>query len=141
ISCQPGMTATQVSELLREKSRSIVANGRRTTIAEWIIDGHLSLSGLTTESLSEIGLLRELRSSLHAGHSGAWPYRIRFSDNSTVDASRHPAVAAQEFAAVVRERILKIGQRNGKFEHATIGTPIGAGSEAAVGLDVLRRVA
>lgn len=141
ISCQSGMTATLLSQLLSERSRSIVANGRRTTIVEWIIDGHLSLSGLTTESLSEFDLLQDLRGSLHAGHSGAWPCRIRFSDNSTIDASRHPAIAAQEFAAVVRERILKIHQHDRKFEHATIGTPMGAGSEVAVGLDVLRRVA
>lgn len=141
ISCPPGMTATQVSQVLREKSRSIVANGRRTTIVEWIIDGHISLSGLTQESLSEFDLLRDLRGSLHAGHSGAWPYRIRFSDSSTVDASRHSAIAAPVFAAIVRERILKISRRDQEFKHATMGTPLGAGSEAAVGLDVLRRVA
>ena len=139
ISCRSGMTANQVSELLQERSRTIVANGRRTMVVEWVIDGHLSLSGATMESLTEFDLLRDLRNSLHAGHAGAWPYRIRFSDNSTVDVSRHPAIAAQEFAAVVRERVLKFRRRD--FDTAAVGTPMGTDSEAAVGLDVLRRVA
>ena len=141
ISCRQGMAAAQVSELLRERSRSIVANGRRTIVVEWVIDGHLCLSGSTTESLSEFDLLKDLRGSLHAGHSGAWPFRIRFSDNSTVDASRHPALAAKEFTSVVRERILKFSQRNQMIENTSIGVPMGSGSEIAVGLDVLRRVA
>ena len=141
ISCRQGMAASQVSELLRERSRSIVANGRRTTVVEWVIDGHLCLSGSTTESLSEFDLLKDLRGSLHAGHSGAWPFRIRFSDNSTLDASRHPALAAKEFTSVVRERILKFSHRDRMIEHASIGVPMGGGSETAVGLDVLRRVA
>ncbi len=141
ISCRQGMAASQVSELLRERSRSIVANGRRTTVVEWVIDGHLSLSGSTTESLSEFDLLKDLRGSLHAGHSGAWPFRIRYSDNSTVDASRHPALAAKEFTSVVRERILKFAHRDRMIEYTLIGVPMGTGSETAVGLDVLRRVA
>lgn len=141
ISCRQGMAASQVSELLRERSRSLVANGRRTTVVEWVIDGHLCLSGSTTESLSEFDLLKDLRGSLHAGHSGAWPFRIRFSDNSTVDASRHPALAAKEFTSVVRERLLKFSQRDRMIENTTIGVPMGTGSETAVGLDVLRRVA
>ena len=142
ISCRHGMAASQVSELLRERSRSIVANGRRTTVVEWVVDGHLCLSGSSTESLSEFDLLKDLRGSLHAGHSGAWPFRIRFSDNSTVDASRHPALAAKEFTSVVRERILKFSHRSDRMiENTSIGVPMGAGSETAVGLDVLRRVA
>ena len=142
ISCRRGMAASQVSELLRERSRSIFANGRRTTVVEWVIDGHLCLSGSTTESLSEFDLLKDLRGSLHAGHAGAWPFRIRFSDNSTVDASRHPALAAKEFTSVVRERILKFSHRGDRMiENTSIGVPMGAGIETAVGLDVLRRVA
>lgn len=141
ISCRQGMAASQLSELLRERSRSIVANGRRTTVVEWVVDGHLSLSGTTAESLSEFDLLKDLRSSLHAGHSGAWPFRIRFSDNSTVDATRHPALAAKEFTSVIRERILKFSHRDRMIDNASIGVPMGAGSETAVGLDVLRRVA
>ncbi len=141
IPCRQGIAIPELAELLRDRSRTLAANGRRTTIVEWIIDGQLSLSGGMAESLSEFELLKELRGSLHAGHAGAWPCRIRFSDQSTIDASRHPALAAKGFTAVVRERILKAGFRDRVGESFAAGTPIGAGSEATVGLDVLRRVA
>lgn len=141
ISCRQGIAASQLGELLRERSRSSSTNGRCTTVVEWVIDGQLSLSGSLTEPLSEFDLLKDLRSSLHAGHSGAWPSRIRFSDNSTVDASRHPSMAAKEFAAVVRERILRFSHCDRLIENSAVGIPLGAGSEAAVGLDLLRRVA
>lgn len=141
VSCRQGMAASQLGELLRERSRSLATNGRCTMVVEWVIDGHLLLSGTMSEPLNEFDLLKDLRSGLHAGHSGAWPYRIRYSENSTVDASRHPSIAAREFAAVVRERIWKFGQREKLMEQSSAGIPLGAGSEAAVGLDLLRRVA
>ena len=141
VPCRQGMAAAELIKMLRERSRLLTTNGRRTTVVEWIIDGHLSLSGAMAETLSEFDLLRELRSSLHAGHSGAWPYRIRFSDHSTVDAGRHPSLAAREFTTVVRDRIAIAGYRGRIGESLMQGTPIGAGSEAAVGLDLLRRVA
>jgi len=141
IPCREGMAASQLGELLKQRSRSLSTNGRRTTVVEWIVDGHLTLSNTKTEPLNEIDLLRDLRSSLHAGHSGAWPYRIRFSDHCTVDATRHPAIAAREFAAVIHGRIKNYGQRDRTIENSSIRIPLGAGSEAAVGLDVLRKVA
>ena len=141
ISCREGTAASQLGEILNERSRSLSSNGRRTTVVEWIIDGHLALSGATTETLNEFELLKDLRSRLHAGQSGAWPYRIRFSDNTTVDARRHPAIAAREFTAVVRERIFKFSPHDRIGDSVSVGIPMGAGSEAAVGLDLLRRVA
>jgi len=141
ISCRQGMAASQLGDLLTERSQSLATNGRRTIVVEWIIDGNLSLSGAMTEPLSEFELLKDLRNSLHAGHSGAWPCRIRFSDHSTIDASRHPSIAAKEFTAVVRDRILKFSNCDRLIENTSIGIPMGAGSEAAVGLDLLRRVA
>ena len=141
VSCRQGMAASELGELLHDRSRLLSANGRCTMVVEWVIDGQLTLSGTVMEPLCEFDLLKDLRSSLHAGHSGAWPHRIRFSDNSTVDASQHPSIAAKEFTAVVRERILKFGHRNRLIENSSAGIPLGAGSEAAVGLDLLRRVA
>lgn len=141
VSCRQGMAASQLGELLRERSRALAMNGRCTVVVEWVIDGHLSLSGALMEPLSEFDLLKDLRSSLHAGHSGAWPYRIRFSDNSTVDVSRHPSIAAKEFVAIVRERILKFGHRDRLIDNGSGGIPLGGGSEVGVGLDLLRRVA
>ena len=141
VSCRKGMAASELGEMLRDRSRLLSTNGRCTMVVEWVIDGQLRLSGAMMEPLCEFELLKDLRSSLHAGHSGAWPHRIRFSDNSTVDASQHPSIAATEFAAVVRERILKFSHRNRLIESSSAGIPLGAGSEAAVGLDLLRRVA
>jgi hypothetical protein len=141
ISFRQGMAASQLGNHLKERSRILSTNDRRTTVVEWIIDGHLALSGATNEPLNEFELLKDLRGSLHAGHSGAWPYRIRFSDNSTVDASRHHSIAAKGFTAVVRERIMKSSRHDPLNENTSIGIPMGAGSEAAVGLDLLRRVA
>ena len=141
ISCRPGMAASQLGDRLKERSRALSMNDPRTTVVEWVIDGHLVLSGATTEPLNEFELLKDLRGSLHAGHSGAWPYRIRFSDNSTVDASRHPSIAAKGFTNVVRERIRESNSPEQLNENTSVRFPIGAGSEAAVGLDLLRRVA
>jgi len=141
VSCRQGMAASELGELLRDRSRLLSTNGRCTMVVEWVIDGQLTLSGAMLEPLCEFDLLKELRSGLHAGHSGAWPHRIRFSDSSTVDASQHPSIAAKEFTAVVRERILKFSQCNRLIENSSAGIPLGAGSEAAVGLDLLRRVA
>lgn len=141
ISCRPGMAASELGELLRARSRLLSTNGRCTMVVEWVIDGQLTLSGTRMEPLCEFDLLKDLRSSLHAGHSGAWPHRIRFSDTSTVDTSQHPSIAAREFTAVVRERILKFSHRNRLTDTCSAGIPLGSGSEAAVGLDLLRRVA
>jgi len=141
VSCRQGMAASELGELLRDRSRLLSTNGRCTMVVEWVIDGQLTLSGAMLEPLCEFDLLKELRSGLHAGHSGAWPHRIRFSDSSTVDASQHPSIAAKEFTAVVRERILKFSQCNRLIENSSAGLKMGAGSEAAVGLDLLRRVA
>ena len=141
VSCQQGMAASELGELLRDRSRLLSTNGRCTMVVEWVIDGQLTLSGAMLEPLCEFDLLKDLRSGLHAGHSGAWPHRIRFSDSSTVDASQHPSIAAKEFTAVVRERILKFSRCSSLIENSSAGIPLGAGSEAAVGLDLLRRVA
>ncbi len=141
VSCRQGMAASELGELLRERSRLLSANGRCTMVVEWVIDGQFTLSGAKMEPLCEFDLLKDLRGSLHAGHSGAWPHRIRFSDNSTIDVSQHPSIAAREFSAVVRERILKFSQRNRLIENSSAGIPLGSESEAAVGLDLLRRVA
>ena len=135
------MAASELGELLRDRSRLLSTNGRCTMVVEWVIDGQLTLSGAMLEPLCEFDLLKDLRSGLHAGHSGAWPHRIRFSDSSTVDASQHPSIAAKEFTAVVRERILKLSRCSRLIENSSAGIPLGAGSEAAVGLDLLRRVA
>lgn len=141
VSCSPGMTSTQLCDLLRERSRAIATNGRCTTVVEWIVDGQMLFTADRSESLSELELLKELRNGLHAGHSGAWPCRIRFSDNSTVDLGTRTSPVTVEFTSVVSERVLRTNRQRTLSSQGILGIPLGAGSETAVGLDVLRRVA
>jgi hypothetical protein len=141
ISFPAGMPASQLCETLCERSRAIGTSGRCTTVVEWVIDGHLSMTSAAAKSLCEIDLLRDLRVGLNAGHSGAWPCRIRFSDNSSVDVAGHHSAVANEFSAVVRERLRRESSRRSITDPHVIGLPLGCGSEAAVGLDLLRRVA
>jgi hypothetical protein len=141
ISFPAGMPASQLCETLCERSRAIGTSGRCTTVVEWVIDGHLSMTSAAAKSLCEIDLLRDLRVGLNAGHSGAWPCRIRFSDNSSVDVAGHHSAVANEFSAVVRERLRRESSRRSMTDPHVIGLPLGCGSEAAVGLDLLRRVA
>ncbi len=141
VPCRPGLQASQLCDLLRERSRALGTSGRCTTVVEWIIDGHFTMSHSGEESLCEMELLRELRSTLHAGHSGAWPCRIRFSDNSSVDVAGHRSIVAREFSTVVCDRLNRTERWPLRANRAVIGLPLGTGSEAAVGLDVLRRVA
>jgi hypothetical protein len=130
ISLPAGMPASQLCEMLCERSRTIGTSGRCTTVVEWVIDGHLSMTSAAAKSLC-----------LNAGHSGAWPCRIRFSDSSSVDVAGHHSAVANEFSAVVRERLKRESSRRSMAESHVIGLPLGCGSEAAVGLDLLRRVA
>ena len=141
ISVPAGMPASQLCEMLCERSRAIGTSGRCTTVVEWVIDGHLSMTSAAAKSLCEIDLLRDLRVGLNAGHAGAWPCRIRFSDNSSVDVAGQNSAVAHEFSAVVRERLRREASRRSMSESQVIGLPLGFGSEAAVGLDLLRRVA
>ena len=141
VSCRPGMQASQLCDLLRERSRALATSGRCTTVVEWVIDGQFGVSQVVNESLCELDLLKDLRGNVHAGHSGAWPCRIRFSDNSTVSVAGHRSLVAIEFSAVVRDRLSKTSRRFVAASDAVASLPLGSGSEAAVGLELLRRVA
>lgn len=141
VSFPSGITSVQLCELLRERSRTIAIGGRCTTVVEWIIDGHMLFTSSRQESLCELELLKDLRNGLHGGHAGAWPCRIRFSDSSTVDPGVRMSLVTAEFSNVVCDRMQKTGRNRWQVATALPGVPLGAGSETAVGLDVLRRVA
>lgn len=140
VRCQPGLHVSQLCDVLRERSRALATSERCTTVVEWVVDGQLAMTLSETESLCEVDLLKELRASVHAGHSGAWPCRIRFSDSSCVDLSGYQSLVTHEFSAIVRDRFVKNGQRHSMISGIS-GLPLGNGSEAAVGLNVLSRVA
>ena len=141
VTCRPGTPASQLCDLLRERSRLLDTTGRCTIVVEWIVGGQVVLSPTANDSLDESTLLKDLRVSLHAGHSGAWPCRIRFSDNCTLDVSAHRSAAAQEFSSVVRGRFSRAEHQTLFSDHGAVGIPLGSGSEAALGLNFLRRVA
>lgn len=140
VRCQPGLHVSQLCDVLRERSRALATSERCTTVVEWVVDGQLAMTLTETESLCEVDLLKELRAGVHAGHSGAWPCRIRFSDNSCVDLAGYQSLVTHEFSAIVRDRFVKNGQRHFLISGVS-GLPLGHGSETAVGLNVLRRVA
>jgi len=141
VTCRPGTPASQLCDLLRERSRLLDTTGRCTIVVEWIVGGQVVLSPTANDSLDESTLLKDLRGSLHAGHSGAWPCRIRFSDNCTLDVSAHRSAAAQEFSSVVLGRFSRAEHQTLFSDHGAVGIPLVSGSEAALGLNFLRRVA
>lgn len=140
VRCQPGLQVSQLCDVLRERSRALATSERCTTVVEWVVDGQLAMTLSESESLCEVDLLKELRAGVHAGHSGAWPRRIRFSDSSCVDLAGYQSLVTHEFSAIVRDRFTKNGQRHFMISGVS-GLPLGHGSETAVGLNVLRRVA
>jgi hypothetical protein len=141
ITCPSGMSASELCSLLRERSRSIATSGRCTVVVDWLIDASLSCSAADCALLDETTLLRELRGSLHAGHSGAWPSRIRFSALSALEITGHRSIAVREFLSSVRGRIGRTENSPLTAASNVFGTPIGSGSEAIVGLRFLQKVA
>ena len=85
-------------------------------------------------------MLRDLRQGLNAGHSGAWPCRIRFSERSQLDMQAGQSLLLRSLAGVIHERRQRTGSAgSGGYEFR--GLPLGQGSEVAEALSVLRRVA
>lgn len=130
LNCLPGTPVDRVCELLRDRSRSIASAGRCTTVVDWLIDGEICWPAGRRESCTEADLLRELRASLNAGHSGAWPGRIRFSDGCTVEVAADSPLAARELATVLHER-----------RSRAMSSTAGSGNDLLTGLTLLRRVA
>lgn len=139
IACRSGSTIPQLMETLRERSRSLGVQ-RCTVVVDWMVDGHFSLTIADAHAFSEMELLRELRGSLHAGHSGAWPCRIRFTDDSTVEVGGLQSTLISEFAALVRERSGR-GGANATDWPAVVSMPLNSGAETSVAVRVLRRFA
>ena len=118
------------------RAQSELANG----IAVIVNDQVITFSDVRNHIGPAMELLRELRSSLHAGHSGAWPCRIRFTDDSTVEVGGLQSTLISEFATLVRERSGRAGS-NATDWPAVISMPLNAGAETPVAVRVLRRFA
>jgi hypothetical protein len=137
--CPAGTRPSELLQKLMEHSRRI-ASRRCVTLAEWIVDGAFLADGHDEQSILEADLLRDLRQGLNAGHSGAWPCRIRFSERSQLDMQAGQSLLLRSLAGVIHERRQRTGSAgSGGYEFR--GLPLGQGSEVAEALSVLRRVA
>ena len=139
VPCTPGTRLSDLLQILRNRSLKI-AGSRGITVAEWIVDGAFLADQDDCHSMFEADLLRELRSSLNAGHMGAWPCRIRFSERSQLDVHGGLSLLFRELADVLQER----RQRKIVSEHGfgeVRGVAHHGGSELVDALNVLRRVA
>lgn len=135
LSCPDGTTPEELLSLLHAASRSL-AGSRGTTVVEWEIDGRLSVAGSSGARLCEAELLRDLRASLRAGHAGAWPARIRFSDRSELSLEAGLEVLSRELAEAVQRRHVR-RQAAQSAGSPQAGLPLGAGSEVPETLRVL----
>jgi len=85
----PQMLSQLATRSVRLSSHSAVQ------LLDWRIGGQVRLSLWDDGPLRERDLLQALRKLLNAGHSGAWPYRLRFSDEFRVElCSRSSALIA-----------------------------------------------
>lgn len=139
--CRTGTELSQVTSLLLNRSRSVGVSDRRTTVVDWVIDGQISVSDAERFPLGEMDFLRELRNRLQAGHAGAWPRRVRFSENCTAELVSWKSPVVREFETVVRDRFDAQRKRHGGHGTAGPGLPLGGDSEGSIGLSVLRRAA
>ncbi|HAP09033.1 MAG TPA: hypothetical protein DCR20_14515 [Planctomycetaceae bacterium] len=135
LNCPDGTTPEQLLQLLQSASRGL-AGLRGTTVVEWEIDGRLCADSLSGSRLREVELLRDLRAGLCAGHAGAWPARIRFSDRSELSLSAGVSVLSRELSEAVQRRHLR-RQSVESACHPMQGLPLGTGSEVAETLRVL----
>ena len=137
--CPEGTRPSELLRKLMERSRQI-ASRRCVTLAEWIVDGAFLADGDDEQSILEADLLRDLRQGLNAGHSGAWPCRIRFSERSQLEMPGGPSLLLRSLAGVIHERRQRVSS-SGSGVYEFRGLPLGQGSEVAEALSVLRRVA
>lgn len=135
LNCPDGTTPQELLQLLNAASRSL-AGSRGTTVVEWEIDGRFTAAGPEGGLLCEVDLLRELRAGVCAGHTGAWPARIRFSDRSELSLGSGMEVLCRELTETVQRRYL----RRQAVQSACCplqGLPLEAGSEVPETLRVL----
>jgi hypothetical protein len=81
------VAGTTLPQLIRQlATRSLQLSSRSPVqLLDWHVGGHVRLSLWDDGPLRERDLLQALRRLLNAGHSGAWPYRLRFSDDFRVE--------------------------------------------------------
>ncbi len=139
VPCTPGTRLSGLLQILRNRSLNL-AGSRGITVAEWIVDGAFLADQEDCQSMFEADLLRDLRGSLNAGHTGAWPCRIRFSERSQLDVHGGLSLLFRELAGVLQERRSRTSVSENVFGEVR-GVAHRHGSELVDALNVLRRVA
>lgn len=139
VPCTPGTPLSQLLQILCNRSRS-AAGHRCITVAEWIVDGAFLADQEDCQSIPEADMLRDLRSRLNAGHSGAWPSRIRFSERSQLDVHGGLSLLFRELAGVFQDRRQRTSVSGIDCGEGR-GVTTGKGCEFVEALNVLRRVA
>jgi hypothetical protein len=82
--CVSGTTLPQLLKRLADRHRAL-SSGRVVRLVDWEIAGRLRFSVQDDASLRESDVLDVLRRWSNAGHSGSWPYRLRFSEDCVIE--------------------------------------------------------
>lgn len=125
------LSATELTTVIRERSRLIGQTPGRTVVVDWIIDGRVAATLSPGDALDEQSLMRSLRAQLQSGHSGIWPRRLRFAESSLFVARDPLRPFVQEFLNATSESNLG-SQNSNETEYRC---------HVAAGLEILARVA
>lgn len=142
IHCHEQLTAAGLVSAIAERSRNTSALAGRTVVVDWTVKGTLLAEMRGIGDLDEPSLLEKLRKQLQAGHSGVWPRRILYSDETQFTSSRNYSLAVQEFLNIMAER--RTQDMQGTQNHAVVGGVFRAfysGCDTVAGLELLSRVA
>ena len=114
--CASGTTLPQLLKRLAERHRNL-PSGRAVHLVDWEITGRLRFSLQDDASLRESNLLDVLRGLCNAGHSGSWPYRLRFSEDCVVEVcERSSRLVAGILGTAAAARGLVPGSGSGVLE-------------------------
>ncbi|MCA9065396.1 MAG: hypothetical protein KDA96_20145, partial [Planctomycetaceae bacterium] len=132
------ISAAQLDALLKDSCTRLTVPPDRTLVVDWTIHAPLEVAGADVEEadVDERHLLAGLRRFLQVGHSGIWPRRIRYADDSRVVSANRADAAVTEFLKVAAERT-----RGAVRGSSWLGAPLGSGLGTAAGLDFLERAA
>ncbi|MCA9062118.1 MAG: hypothetical protein KDA96_03640 [Planctomycetaceae bacterium] len=137
----------QLRVLLKEACEKLPVPADRTQVLDCMLHVGVELPDRHSQDLPEGTdvderlLLSDLRRELRSGHSGIWPRRIRFSDDSRVVAEQElSGRAVLEFLNAASERTQSVSRERWNTS-VWPGTPLAAETGVTVGLTFLEDAA